>query len=208
MNLQNSNNFPANTCYPSQNNSNIPSENSSKNKKFYSRTRFSPLEDQEIIRLVSIYGQNEWKQISRELKFHRTAKQCKDRYMNYLSPDIQNNEWTKEEDQTLIFNYFMYPNRWQILKEYLYNRSEISIKNRFRYLEKGCLKILRPYFNRSQKQIENNSDQIQVFTNMENALDKFKECKNDLFKSITNDATELYYKHNPKTKSTSKNKNY
>lgn len=163
-------------------------------KKIHSRTRFSRQEDEEIIRLVSLYGQNEWTRISKELKSQRTPKQCRDRYLNYLSPDIQNKEWTLEEDQCLLQNYFAHPNRWQILKRYLPGRSEIAIKNRFKHLEKDGMKILRPMIDENKNK---NTDfsKIQLLSKLPKALDKFKSSKEDSFQSIIKDSTKIYSKH-------------
>ena len=170
-----------NNCYPNSNNelSNTQSESSTK-KKFYTRTRFSPQEDKELIRLVSLYGENDWNKISLELynqsqkKFQRTSKQCKDRYINYLSPDIQNKEWTLEEDQCLICYFCQYPYRWKILKKFLSGRSEVAIKNRFKHLQKDGMKFLRPMIGQNQQNqvLINNFSNIQSFSQVQKILNQ------------------------------------
>lgn len=109
--------------------------------------RFTSQEDQELIRLVSTYGRQEWKKISSEIynKTHikRTPRQCKERYNNYLSPDINNSDWTLEEDKILLTNCLSIHNQWSSLKSLLPERSEISIKNRFKQLNKYGINAIR-----------------------------------------------------------------
>lgn len=99
-----------------------------------SRVAFSTEEDCVLKRLVEIHGQN-WDLIAR-LIGNRNARQCKDRYMNYLRPDLAQHEWTEEEDALLIRLVEIYGKKWtQIAKEFG-NRSEPMVKVRWKYVKK------------------------------------------------------------------------
>ena len=60
------------------------------------KTKFSQEEDMLLIQMVEEYGENNWQEISTKMK--KTKRQCKDRFLSYLSPKINKNEWTSEED--------------------------------------------------------------------------------------------------------------
>jgi hypothetical protein len=55
----------------------------------------------------------------------------------YLNPNINQNPWTKEEDQLLLEEQKIYENDWKdISKVFLPNRTNIAIRNRFNRLIK------------------------------------------------------------------------
>lgn len=82
-------------------------------KKKINRKRFSPKEDNLLLQIVLGKRTNDWNTISLELsklsqdRYQRTPRQCKDRYLNYLNPEIVNKEWTNEEDECFISNYIL-----------------------------------------------------------------------------------------------------
>ena len=104
----------------------------SKNKSKTHRVPFTKEEDDQIIELTEKYGYNQWNVISSYIK-GRTAKQCRDRYSNYLVPGFFKGEWSKEEDSLLIKMYNQFGKKWSILKRFFPNRSSHSIKNRWNY---------------------------------------------------------------------------
>ena len=44
------------------------------------------------------------------------------RYYNHLSPDINKNPWTSEEDQIIIFKQVEMPNKWAVIAKDLFGR--------------------------------------------------------------------------------------
>lgn len=137
--------------------------NNVKKKKKIVRNRFTPQEDKEIIRLVSLYGDQNWDKISSELTrtfqkyIKKTPRQCKDRYFNYLSPNINKNEWTLEEDQCLMHNFMLYLPHFKSMKHLFPGRSEVSIKNRFRHLYKFGLNLIKTNINENIQKDKTNS---------------------------------------------------
>jgi hypothetical protein len=58
-------------------------------------------EDDKVVELVGKYGVKSWSHIARELK-GRLGKQCRERWYNHLSPDINKAPWTLEEDTIIV----------------------------------------------------------------------------------------------------------
>lgn len=100
------------------------------------RKPFSPAEDQIINFTVSIIGTKQWPMIAKFVK-GRTSKQCRDRYMNYLKPGLSVNEWTTEEDNFLLDLYKKFGPKWGVINKFFNSRNQISLKNRFRFLQKN-----------------------------------------------------------------------
>lgn len=96
---------------------------------------FTPVEDQQIIFFVNLLGTKKWPLISKYIN-GRTAKQCRDRYMNYLKPGLSNKEWTKNEDDLLLDLYRKFGSKWSIISNFFNNRNQISLKNRTIFLHK------------------------------------------------------------------------
>ena len=61
----------------------------------------------------------------------RTGKQIRDRYLNNLNPDIDDKEWTPEEDNMLLYLYYTWGKKWSKIATCLPGRSEGQVKNRF-----------------------------------------------------------------------------
>jgi hypothetical protein len=86
-----------------------------KTSKSNSKSKFSKEEDLQIQQLVKIYGQ-EWSKISKELKT-RNSRQIRERYVNYLDPNLNHEKWSIEEDDKLLFLLSSgRPYQWKDLK--------------------------------------------------------------------------------------------
>ncbi|KAK8880380.1 hypothetical protein M9Y10_003051 [Tritrichomonas musculus] len=96
------------------------------------RTHFTKDEDEKIRELVKKFGTKNWPVVAAFMK-GRTAKQCRDRYSNYLIPGIFQGEWSKEEDELLIKLYKEIGSKWSVIQNYFPKRSSNSIKNRWHY---------------------------------------------------------------------------
>lgn len=97
-----------------------------------SRRKFTEEEDKFLTELVKEMGPKKWEEIAKRMP-NRTARQCRDRYSNYLIPGFFNGEWSSEEDELLYQKYQEIGPRWAVLKEFFKNRSPNSIKNRWNY---------------------------------------------------------------------------
>ena len=97
-----------------------------------SRKKFSQEEDQQLLELVKVYGPKGWRRIS-ELMPGRTAKQCRDRYCDYLNPEYFNGQWTDAEDARLQQLFSEYGPQWTKIAKAFANRNANSVRNRWSY---------------------------------------------------------------------------
>ena len=95
--------------------------------------RWTIEDDNKLKMLTSGSQEPNWKQIA--LYFpERNIRQCKERWKNYLSPNVNNGVWSKEEDDLLLKKYNELGPKWKQLCPYFEHRTNVNIKNRFLYL--------------------------------------------------------------------------
>lgn len=92
------------------------------------RIRFTPVEDERLKQLVSQQITPNWNEISRYMG-NRTPRQCRERYNNYLRPELINGRWTKEEDELLNKLYAQYGPKWSLIAQSFKSRSAVNVKN-------------------------------------------------------------------------------
>jgi hypothetical protein len=127
------------------------------------RTKFSQEEDMILIQMVKEYGEYNWQEISTKMK--KTERQCKDRFLSYLSPKINKNECTSEEDIKLVQKIEEVGNKWILISKFL-DRTDVQCKNRARKLQRQQRKYLRllketEFMNQKESQDIINEEKIQ-----------------------------------------------
>lgn len=95
-----------------------------------SRRKFSPEEDRMLLRLVEANGPHRWDNIAAAVP-GRTGRQCRDRFRNYLMPNLNSEPWSPEEDRILVTKYHEIGSHWSRIAEFLNGRSSNSVKNRW-----------------------------------------------------------------------------
>ena len=100
-----------------------------------------------------------WTDIALEMG-DRTGKQCRERYLNHLTPKLRVEGWTPQEDAQLCNLYLSVGTKWALMAKLLKDRTDNNIKNRFhhlrRRLEKDVSRIVR------NREIEDVSSLINV----------------------------------------------
>ncbi|MDR3317409.1 MAG: hypothetical protein LBS71_01215 [Puniceicoccales bacterium] len=98
-------------------------------------------EDQRLINLVRRYGTDNWKKIASQMP-GRNPRQCQERWKHYVNPEIQNAEWTPEEDSLLMEKVQELKGRWTKIAKFFKNRSDIQIKKRWQMLKSQDSELL------------------------------------------------------------------
>lgn len=106
----------------------------------HQRTRcpFSKEEDMILERLVHQFGENDWAKIASFMR-PRSVRQCRERWMNSLSPEILKKKWTNAEDELLIRKYNAIGPHWKLLENFFHGRTSYSLRNRFKSLSRRNL---------------------------------------------------------------------
>lgn len=105
-------------------------------KKKKTNERFTAKEDSTLSALVYRFGTKNWDKIASFMP-QRNARQCKERWTQYLSPDINKQPFSKEEDQLLIQKQQELGSKWEILTLFFKGRTSVSLRNRWKSLTKN-----------------------------------------------------------------------
>lgn len=100
------------------------------------KMRFSADEDDRLRKLVEAHGVDDWGLISSAMGT-RNARQCRERFRNYLDPELRHGQWTVDEDRLLCKHYGMIGAKWGVIVKFFQNRSEMALRNRFYAIQKG-----------------------------------------------------------------------
>lgn len=94
------------------------------------KVKFTKAEDVKLMMLVQEFSTKDWKTIAEHM-FPRTARQCRERWTNYVNPMLSKDPWSKEEDLLLIEKHNEFGNRWKLIERYFPGRSKNNIKHRW-----------------------------------------------------------------------------
>lgn len=101
------------------------------------RQPFTEEEDQKLRHIMETVEFEKWTQVATLFGGTKNPRQCRDRWVNYLCPGVNTNEWTEEEDLVLVQTYQKLGKKWSKIANFLPGRSENNIKNRWHsYLKK------------------------------------------------------------------------
>ncbi|CAD6246818.1 unnamed protein product [Miscanthus lutarioriparius] len=111
------------------------------------------VEEDSILRdMVMHLGEGKWCLIAKSLP-GRIGKQCRERWINHLNPNIKKNDiWTEEEDMVLIRAHKSYGKSWSTIARYLPGRPENDIKNHWNS-NKRSLKSKRRLKKKKSEQV-------------------------------------------------------
>lgn len=114
-------------------------ESTKKAKTYSPKVKFTPEEDARLCKAVREFGTFHWKIVAKMMD-GRNARQCRERWSNYLSPDVEQNDWTPEEESLLETKYAIIGPKWHILAALFKKRSTNQIKNRWAVIQRRKMK--------------------------------------------------------------------
>jgi hypothetical protein len=91
---------------------------------------FTPEEDALLSQVMKVAACSSWIDIAERIP-GRTARQCRDRWENYVCPRNKNGPWTPEEDIILVQKVREHGCRWAKIAKSFDGRSENNVKNRW-----------------------------------------------------------------------------
>ncbi|EAX97608.1 Myb-like DNA-binding domain containing protein [Trichomonas vaginalis G3] len=125
------------------------------------KVHFSKTEDKKLKQLINIHGTSDWKLISKVMP-GRNYRQCKDRWEKFLSPNINREPYTKEEDKIILQLHSKIGPQWVKIASFLNGRSDSSIKSRFKLLQRR-INDNSNSLNAQNTQVSNNDEMSTYF---------------------------------------------
>jgi hypothetical protein len=87
-------------------------------------------EDQAIVQFVQANGAKSWSKLAAMLP-GRIGKQCRERWINHLNPEISHAAFTPEDDKMIVELHGQFGNKWAKIAAIMRTRSCNAIKNRW-----------------------------------------------------------------------------
>jgi hypothetical protein len=82
----------------------------------------------------------------------KNARQCRERWINYLKPDLNTEGWTHEDDFLLVQKCAELGRKWVQIAAFFPNRTDSMVKNRFNKLYRRERKQYELLMNASHAQ--------------------------------------------------------
>jgi hypothetical protein len=107
------------------------------------KSKWSAEEDDLLRQNVAAHGLGNWSLVAQSMP-GRNGKQCRERWMNQLSPSLNKDNWTPQEDLVLAQHQHIYGNVWSQIAQFLPGRSANAVKNRWSWLSRHSLSAKCP----------------------------------------------------------------
>jgi hypothetical protein len=107
------------------------------------RTQFTEEEDNRIRKLVEEDHVSNWNTIAQQLP-GRSPRSVRERYFNYLRPNLRKGPFTPDEDEKLLFYVENLGQKWSEITRFFDGRTDVHLKNRYICLRRNLLKFAVP----------------------------------------------------------------
>lgn len=158
-------------------------------RKPHPKCKFTPAEDEKLKSIVREVGEKSWDIVSKRMGT-RNQRQCKERWFNYLSPNVKALPWTQEDDQKLQQLHNEFGAKWVKIAQFFPSRTDTNIKNRWMVLQRQKKRLekksIQQDFQVPNKEVQlksieplNNLNQIEMPNNQQEDL-HFNDTKEEL----------------------------
>jgi hypothetical protein len=134
------------------------------------RQKFSTQDDQQLTNLVQSNGENKWRDVAGQMDGAFSARQCRERWWNYLNPYSRTTVWNDNNDNRLLEMYQRFGSNWEFITKSFPEYSINTVRNRFFVLQRKLNKKSKEMgmqsdneVNHIPKQHLNFKDLFQVF---------------------------------------------
>lgn len=160
-------------------------------RAFRPHQMFSDEDDDRLRRLVETYGVGKWEIIAKNMN-GRNPRQCRERWEYYLSPTLNHEPWSQEEDTLLLAKYKEYGSKWVRIAAFFRNRTDAMVKNRYHVIRRKQAKqdkLEAAKAKYTENKIENEIPLAKV-SNFDNIEDIFS---NQIFPDFEFDAAADFF---------------
>jgi hypothetical protein len=97
--------------------------------------KFTQTEDMQLTQIVAYYGCDDWTLVASRMP-GRNARQCRERWLNYINPQLSRTPLTRDEENLLEAKYLELGPRWQMIASFFPGRAKNFLKNQWRLRHK------------------------------------------------------------------------
>jgi hypothetical protein len=124
-------------------------QESPQQRVFRPHSKFTSGDDALLRSLIETHGTSDWHLISSHME-GKNQRQCKERWINYLCPDLNTSAWTPDEDALLLQKYIELGTKWVKIAMFFPHRTDAMVKNRFNKIQRREQKRRELFAKRDQ----------------------------------------------------------